>query len=67
MTGNRQDPTSKYYYFIDIDPYSRQIVSWDSDTQNNIAFGELGNGCHRVFLTKGQYNKLVKQLDAARR
>ena len=66
MAGNRKDPTSKYYYFIDVDLYSRQIVSWDSDTQDNVEFGELNNGCYRVFLAKGQYNKLVKQLEEAR-
>lgn len=66
MTSRRKDPSTKYYYFIDIDLYSRQIVSWDADTQNNVDFGELTNGCYRVFLSKGQYNKLVKQLEEAR-
>ena len=62
---NRRDPSSKYYYFIDIDLYSRQIIGWDTDTQDKIDFS-LTNGCYRVFLTKGQYNKLVKKLDEAR-
>lgn len=67
MAGNRKDPGSKLYYFLDIDLYSRQIVSWDFDTQDNVEFGDLGNGCYRVFLSKGQYNKLVKKLDDARK
>ncbi len=66
MGSRRKDPNTKYYYFIDIDLYSRQILSWDSDTQDNIEFGNLNNGCYRVFLSKGQYNKLVKELSDAR-
>ena len=66
MTSHRKDPSAKYYYFIDIDVYSRQIVNWDSDTQDNVEFTKLSNGCYRVFLSKGQYNKLVKQLEEAR-
>ncbi len=61
----RQDPSSKYYCFIDIDLYSRQIVSWHTDTQDKVEF-KLANGCYRVFLSKGQYNKLVKKLEEAR-
>ncbi|SMP78074.1 hypothetical protein SAMN06265222_12445 [Neorhodopirellula lusitana] len=66
MATNRKDPASKFYYFIDIDLYSRQIVSWDSDTQDNVNFSELSNGCYRVFLPRGQYNKLVKRLEETR-
>ncbi len=62
MTSHRKDPNTKFYYFIDIDLHSRQIVSWNSDTQNNVDFGEPTKGCYRVFLSKGQYNKLVKRL-----
>lgn len=62
---NRSDPSSKYYYFIDIDLYSRQIVAWDSETGDKVDT-ELDGGCYRVFLSKGQYNKLVRRLDEAR-
>jgi hypothetical protein len=61
----RGDPSSKHYYFIDIDPYSRQVVNWDTETKDRVAV-KLRNGCYRVFLTKGQYNKLVEQLEKAR-
>ena len=60
----RRDPSTKYYYFIDIDLYSRQIVSWDCETQDKVEI-QPTNGCYRVFLSKGQYNKLVKKLDEA--
>jgi len=62
---NHRDANSKYYYLIDIDLYSRQIVGWDTETKDRVEV-TLTNGCYRVFLTKGQYNKLVKKLDAAR-
>ena len=63
--SNRKDPGSKLYYFVDIDVYSRQIIGWDCDTQDKVEI-RLTNGCYRVFLSKGQYNKLVKQLEEAR-
>ena len=57
---------TKLYYFIDIDPYSRQILSWDTETREQMKV-DPENGCYRVFLSKGQYNKLVAQLEQARR
>ena len=57
--------SDKLYYFIDIDPYSRQIVNHDVETKDQVKV-ELSNGLHRVFLSKGQYNKLVAKLDAER-
>jgi hypothetical protein len=65
MTVNR-DSSSKEYYFIDIDPYTRQIMSWDTETKDRVQV-KLKNGCYRVFLTKGQYNKLVERLEKARK
>ncbi len=62
--AKRKDPDSKYYYFIDIDPYSRQIVSWDTEAQSRVTI-RLDNGLYRVFLSKGQYNKLVRELEDA--
>ncbi len=56
-----QQSKNKYYYFIDIDLVSRQIVSWDSLPKDEVRF-ELANGLYRVFLSKGQYNKLETQL-----
>lgn len=62
---HRADANAKQYYFIDIDPYSRQIVSWGTAPKEEMAV-KLTNGCYRVFLSKGQYNKLVEQLKSAR-
>ncbi len=62
---NQQDANTKYYYFIDIDLYSRQIISWGSEPKDTVEV-HLTNGCYRVFLSKGQYNKLEKKLAEAR-
>ena len=50
------------YYFIDIDLETRQLIGWGTETRDKVEV-ELTAGYHRVFLSKGQYNKLVKQLD----
>jgi acyl CoA:acetate/3-ketoacid CoA transferase len=60
--ANRSDPKLKIYYFIDIELTSRRIIGWGTDTGDKVEI-EIGNGCHRVFTSKGQYNKLVRQLD----
>ena len=46
-------------YFIDIDLKTRRILSWDYGQRHGLE-QILENPCHqRVFITKGQYNKLV--------
>ena len=52
----------KTYYFIDIDLQSRQIIGWGTETRDQVEV-KLTSGYHRVFLSRGQYNKLVKNLD----
>jgi hypothetical protein len=49
------------YYFIDIDLKSRQIIGWGTEKKDTVEV-HLTSGYHRVFLTKGQYNKLERQL-----
>ncbi|MEO1527999.1 MAG: hypothetical protein AAFX06_21415 [Planctomycetota bacterium] len=53
----------KLYYFIDIDTQSRQILSWDVESKETVQVTP-SNGCHRVFLSKGQYNKLISRLES---
>jgi len=62
---SRKDSDVKLYYFIDIDLHSRQIISWDIETKDQVEI-HLTNGCFRVFLSKGQYNKLVAKLQEVR-
>lgn len=49
------------YYFIDVDLKSRQLIGWGSETKDKLEV-HLPRGYHRVFLTKGQYNKLDVKL-----
>jgi hypothetical protein len=52
----------KTYYFIDIDLKTNQIIDWGI-SQTATLTGQTGKeNIHRVFLTKGQYNKLEKLL-----
>lgn len=49
-------------YFIDLDLKTRKIVYWDYDQRHTLAGQKLTNPFyHRIFLTKGQYNKLEKK------
>ncbi len=51
------------YYFIDVDLKSQRLIGWGTEPKNTVEV-RLTPGFHRVFLTKGQYNKLVKDLDS---
>jgi hypothetical protein len=57
---NKRDKNATYY-FIDIDLKTRQIVGWDTEKKDTVEV-QLTSGYHRVFLTKGQYNKLERKL-----
>ena len=52
----------KYYYFVDIHVETRQIIGWGVERKEDLEF-QLSNGCHRLFVSKGQYNKLERQLE----
>ena len=59
MAAKREEnPT---YYFIDVKLETRQLVGWGNETKDMVEV-QLTSGYHRVFLSKGQYNKLVRQL-----
>ena len=54
---------SKEYYYIDINLQTMAIVAWGT-TPNATHTGKTEDpAVHRVFLTKGQFNKLVKHLN----
>ena len=57
--SNKNDGNSRLYYFIDVDLQSRQIIGWGFARKDEVEV-HLTNGFHRVFLSKGQYNKLEK-------
>ena len=64
MSGH-DSSSSKLYYYFDVDLYSRQIISWDIATRADVEI-DPKNGCHRVFVSKGQYNKLTTKLKNAK-
>ncbi len=48
-------------YFIDLDLTTRKILNWGYDQRDNLV-QKLENPSHqRVFISKGQYNKLEKR------
>jgi hypothetical protein len=49
------------YFFIDVDLESKQIVGVGTEKRNTVEVN-LSDGFHRVFLSKGQFNKLEKKL-----
>ena len=55
------NPNDKMYYFIDINVKTRQLIGWGTETRQYVET-ELSPGFHRVFLSKGQFNKLERQL-----
>ena len=56
--GKKQDQETRYY--LDLDLRTMKIIGWDYDQRDILADQELSlPQYHRVFLTKGQYNKLV--------
>jgi len=54
-----KDKNTRYY--IDLDLKTRKIINWDYGQRDKLS-QELTNPSHqRVFITKGQYNKLEKK------
>jgi len=48
-------------YFIDLDLKTRRIINWDYGQRDMLA-QKLEEPFHkRIFITKGQYNKLEKK------
>lgn len=64
MTGKSEK--NRTYFFIDVDLKARQLVGWGTEKKDTVEV-QLTRGFHRVFLSKGQYNKLERQLRASDR
>ena len=56
---NEEDKNTRY--FIDLDLKERKILNWDYDQRDKLAQELPTPFHHRIFLTKGQYNKLDKK------
>ncbi len=59
--GERAGNPEKAYYYLDINCGTRQIIGWGTETKGNVEV-KLTSGFHRLFVSRGQYNKLVAQL-----
>jgi len=57
--------SEKDYYFVDINLATMAIDKWGV-SQTATHTGDTDNvNTHRIFLPKGQYNKLVRKLEKA--
>jgi len=57
---NKEDKNTRY--FIDLDLQTLRILNRDYDQREKLAVQELMKPFHhRIFITKGQYNKLEKK------
>lgn len=52
----------KEYYFIDINIIDMKIVNWGISNTATLTGETKDKDIRRVYLTKGQYNKLVAHL-----
>ena len=56
----KEDKDTRYY--VDLDLKTRKILNWDYDQRDKLVMQKLKKPFyHRVFITKGQYNKLNKK------
>ncbi len=59
MTTRREDSETRY--FIDLDLRTRRILDWGFDQRVKLAKQEPKGPAHlRVYVTRGQFNKLEK-------
>ncbi len=49
------------YYYIDINLKTHKIVDWGTSKTANLTGNTLDENVHRMFLTPGQYNKMVNK------
>ena len=50
-------------YYLDIDLTTKKIIEWNYGPKDQLATKLVGNSMHRIFLTKGQYQKLISKID----
>ena len=54
------------YYFVEVDLTNMTIIDWGITTEATLTGNTSKPNIHRVFLTKGQYNKFVNKLSSRR-
>lgn len=49
----------KEYYYLDMNILTKKIVDWGISQTATLTGETEDEDVHRIFLTKGQYNKLI--------
>ena len=52
----------KEYYYLDINLIEMRVVDWGTTFSPTLTGNTEDTNTHRVFLTKGQFNKMKKLL-----
>ena len=55
--------TKREYFYIDHNTQTMKIVNWGISNTATLTGETSDKNIHRIFLTKGQYNKLTKYLN----
>ncbi len=50
------------YYYIDLNIVTKVMIRWGIADTANLTGDTQDKNVHRVFLTRGQYNKLIGKL-----
>ena len=58
----KKDQDKDLRYYIDIEIETLKVTDYGFDNKNNLEKGkQLDPKSHRIFLAKGQYNKLIER------
>jgi hypothetical protein len=57
----KDNVNTKSYYFVDVDLRTRQLIGWGCEQKNEVEV-QLTQWYHRMFVSRGQYNKLLTKL-----
>ncbi len=52
--------SKREYYYIDLNIKNKKIVGWGISNTATLTGETENKDVHRIFLTKGQYGKMVK-------
>lgn len=54
-------------YYVDLNLASNAICGWGLDLREKLVNVKLTSNQHRIYITKGQYNKLVQKASDIRK
>lgn len=54
---------NKQYYYVDVHILTKSVVGWGITPSATLTGDTTDANVHRVFLTKGQYGKLLRKLE----